>query len=166
MNLGFSYTGFVFLLMLIIPNVIWTKYQPENYRHYAKNENKFLQILERAGEALVTIISLIFTDFNIKTLSLWTLWLAAAFLLMILYEIYWIRYFCSKRTMKDFYSGLLGIPVAGATLPVTAFFLLSIYGINLFLLISVIILGIGHIGIHLAHRKEVQNEHLPSDRRS
>ena len=166
MNLGFSYTGLIFLLMLMVPNIIWTKFQPANYEQYVKNENKALQILERAGEALVTVTALIFTDFNINTVSLWTLWLAAAFLLMVLYEIYWIRYFRSKRTMKDFYSSLLGIPVAGATLPVAAFFLLSIYGKNLVLLISVIILGIGHIGIHLAHRKEAQNEHLPSDRRS
>ena len=137
MNLGFSYTGLVFLLMLMIPNVIWTKHQPENYQHYAENENKVLQILERSGEALVTVISLIFTDFNINALSLWTLWLAAAFLLMILYEIYWVRYFRSKRTMMDFYSSLLGIPAAGATLPVAAFFFLSIYGKNPFLLISV-----------------------------
>ena len=166
MNLGFSYIGLIFLLMLMIPNIIWTKFQPQNYEHYAKNENKVLQILERTGEALVTVIALIFADFNINTLSLWTLWLGAAFLLMILYEIYWIRYFRSKRTMMDFYSSLLGIPAAGATLPVAAFFLLAIYGKNLFLLISVIILGIGHIGIHINHRKEVQNEHLPADRRS
>ena len=150
MNLGFSYTGLIFLLMLMIPNIIWTKYQPQNYEKYTKNENKLLQIFERIGEALVTVTALIFTDFNINTVSLWTLWLAAAFLLMILYEIYWIRYFRSKRTMADFYSSLLGIPVAGATLPVAAFFLLAVYGMNPFLLISVIILGIGHIGIHTA----------------
>ena len=166
MNLGFSYTGLVFLLMLIIPNIIWTKFQPENYQHYVKNENKFLQILERTGESLVTVIALIFADFNINTLSLWTLWLAASFLFMILYEIYWVRYFCSKRTMKDFYNSFLGIPVAGATLPIAAFLLLAVYGKNVFLLIAVIILGIGHIGIHLNHRKEVQNEHLSVDRRS
>ena len=166
MNLGFSYTGLIFLLMLMIPNIIWTRFQPQNYEHYVKNENKVLQILERTGETLVTVVALIFSDFNINTLSLWTLWLAAALLLMRLYEIYWIRYFRSKRTMKDFYSRLLGVPVAGAVLPVAAFFLLAIYGKNPFLLVSVIILGIGHIGIHLNHRKETLNEHLPADRRS
>ena len=30
------------------------------------------------------------------------------------------------------------------------------YGKNIFLIFSSIILGIGHIGIHLNHRKEVQ----------
>lgn len=50
------------------------------------------------------------------------------------------------------------IPVAGATLPVIAFFLLGIYGTNPFIIISTIILGIGHIGIHLGHKKEVEEE--------
>ena len=72
---------------------------------------------------------------------------------MLLYEIYWGRYFKSKKTMKDFYSSLLGVPVAGATLPVLAFLLLGVYGKNIFLIISTIILGIGHIGIHLNHKK-------------
>ncbi len=75
---------------------------------------------------------------------------------MFLYEIYWIKYFKSNKTMKDMYSSLLGIPVAGAILPVIAFFLLGIYVKNIFLIIATIILGIGHIGIHLNHRKEIK----------
>ncbi len=79
-----------------------------------------------------------------------------AFALMILYEVYWGRYFRSPKSMRDFYRSLLGIPVAGATLPVLAFLLLAIYGKNIVLGIAVIILGIGHIGIHLMHKKEVE----------
>ena len=74
---------------------------------------------------------------------------------MILYEIYWIKYFKSKKTMQDFYSSLLGIPVAGASLPVIAFLLLAVYGKSIPLLIAVVILGIGHIGIHINHKKEL-----------
>ena len=44
--------------------------------------------------------------------------------------------------------------MAGATLPVAAFFLLGVYGRNNPMLLSTVILGIGHIGIHLAHAKE------------
>ena len=99
-----------------------------------------------------------FTDFNLKPWSLWYLWLIAAFLLMILYEIHWIRYFRSERTMLDFYRSILGIPLAGATLPVIAFFLLAIYGRNWVLGIAVLFLGIGHIGIHAIHKKEVEQE--------
>lgn len=97
--------------------------------------------------------ALIFSDFNIRN-TYWIWCLIVSFAFMVLYEIYWFRYFKSEKTMKDFYGSLLGIPVAGATLPVIAFFLLGVYGCNAFLLISVIILGIGHIGIHINHKNE------------
>lgn len=58
--------------------------------------------------------------------------------------------------MKDFYSSFCGIPVAGATLPVVAFFLLGVYGKVIWLMVSVVILGIGHIGIHLQHLREIR----------
>lgn len=140
--------------MLFIPNMIWSKNKPENYEKYIKNENKILLIFERIGEIAVTCHSLIFADLNINEISSWTAVLLTAFILMVLYEIYWLRYFKSNRTMKDMYSSMLGIPVAGATLPVLSFLLLGIYSKNLFLIVSTVILGIGHIGIHLNHRKE------------
>ena len=155
MHFGFSYIGFLFLLMLMIPNMIWSKNRPKDYDKYVVNENRILLIFERVGEVLVTGLSLIFADFNINTISSWSIILLVAFLLMVLYEIYWVRYFRSEKTMKDMYSSLLGVPVAGATLPVFAFFLLGIYGRNILLMLSTVILGIGHIGIHLNHRKEI-----------
>ena len=124
MNIGFSYIGLIFLLMLVIPNIIWSKAKPKNYEAYSKNENKVLLVFERVGEILVTCIALIFTDFNITEWSVSSLLLIIAFILMVLYEIYWIKYFKSDRTMQDMYSSLIGIPVAGATLPVFAFLLL------------------------------------------
>ena len=155
MKFGFSYVGLIYLVMLMLPNIIWTKNQPKDYEKYVGNENKVLLAFERVGEVLVSCTALIFSDFNIKPWSPWSWWLVLSFALMILYEIYWIRYFKSEKTMKDFYSSMLGIPVAGATLPVLAFLLLAIYGKNIILGIAVIILGIGHIGIHLMHRREI-----------
>lgn len=155
MNFGFSYVGLVFLLMIYIPNIIWSKNLPKDYEKYVKNENKILLIFERIGQVLVNVFVLIFSDFNIK-ISYWAIILLVAFLFLLLYEIYWIRYFKSDRLMKNMYSSILGIPYAGATLPIISFFLLGIYGKNLFLIISVIILGIGHIGIHVNHGKEIK----------
>lgn len=155
MHFGFSYVGLIYLAMLFVPNLFWTKHKPKDYDNYVKNENKVLRIFENIGQVLVTCIVLIFKDFNVKFDSVWTIWLLISFVLMVLYEIYWLRYFKSEKTMKDFYSSLLGIPVAGATLPVVAFLLLGIYGKNLLLIIAAVILGIGHIGIHLNHKKEI-----------
>ena len=155
MHFGFSYVGLIFLTMLIIPNLFWTKNQPKDYDKYARNENKILLMFERIGEVLASALCLIFSDFNFRTITPWSIFLYIAIALMILYEVYWIRYFRSDKTMADFYSSLLGIPVAGATLPVAAFALLAVYGKNIFLGIAVIILGIGHIGIHLNHKREI-----------
>lgn len=61
-HFGFSYVGLIFLLLLLIPNIIWAKHQPPGYT--AEHENKVLLALERAGEALTTACALIFSDFN------------------------------------------------------------------------------------------------------
>ena len=156
MRFGFSYVGLVYLIMLFVPNIVWSRNQPKDYEEYAGNENRILLALERAGEALVSTFALIFSDFNIGRISLWSIVLLVSFLIMIMYELYWIRYFTSEKTMQDMYSSFCGVPVAGATLPVLAFLLLGIYGRNVFMIISVIILGIGHIGIHLNHKKEIK----------
>lgn len=156
-HFGFSYIGMLFLLMLFVPNIIWTKHKPEDYEKYVVNENKVLLLLERIGEVLVSVIASIFSDFNLRKPNLWTIWLVLAVLAMLFYEGFWIKYFRSEQKMVDFYASFLGIPVAGATLPVLAFFYLGIYGANIFLIMATIILGIGHIGIHLSHKKEVLN---------
>ncbi|MBQ4396463.1 MAG: alpha/beta hydrolase [Clostridia bacterium] len=155
MHFGFSYVGLLYLVMLFVPNILWTKHKPKDYDLYVGHENKLLLTLERIGEVLVSGLALVFSDFNLRPWNAWSLWLAVSFVLMVLYEIFWVRYFRSPKTMADFYSSLFKIPVAGATLPVAAFFLLGIYGCNFPMILSSVILGIGHIGIHLAHRKEV-----------
>lgn len=155
-NFGFSYVGLFFIMMLIIPNIIWSKNIPIDYEKYAVKENKILLLFEKIGQILVTCFALIFSDFNIQHFNYWTILLLISFLIMLLYEFYWIRYFNSNRTMKDFYSSVLGIPLAGATLPVLAFLLLAIYGRNILMFIAIIIFGIGHICIHFGHFKDIK----------
>jgi len=154
MHFGFSYVGLIYLAMLMVPNIIWARNKPRNYEQYAEKENRALLALERIGEALASVTALVFSDFNLRPWDAWCLWLVLSFVLMLLYEAYWIRYFRSEKTMRDFYRGFAGIPLAGATLPVAAFFLLGVYGRNIPMLLAATILGIGHIGIHLAHAKE------------
>lgn len=154
MHFGFSYVGLIFLLMLFVPNLFWTKHKPDGYDAYAGHENKLLLLFERIGEVTVSAVVLIFSDFDVQGLNARLLWLVGALVLMILYEVFWVRYFKSSQTMADFYSSLLGVPVAGATLPVLAVLLLAVYGRNPVLFAAGVLLGVGHIGIHLGHRKE------------
>lgn len=120
-HFGFSYVGLIFLAMLFIPNIIWSKNQPQGYD--PGSENKILLAFERIGEVLTTVLLLIFNDINFHGWSAWCLWLIAAFALMVMYELWWVKYFRSERRLSDFYSGFMGIPLAGATLPVAALFL-------------------------------------------
>lgn len=152
-HLGFSYVGLLFLLALMLPNLLWVRRPPKGYS--AAGENRVLLCFERVGEVSVSCFAVIFSDFNPQGLSPWTAWLAAAVLLMVLYELWWVRYFRGGRTLADFYGDFLHIPVAGATLPVAAFFLLGVYGRVIWLMLAAAILGVGHIGIHLQHRREL-----------
>ena len=152
---GISAVGAEFLLMLFITNIIWGKNQPEGYEEAAKRENKVLLALERAGEVLVS--ALVLTDRRLDRFDLSPRlgYIILALVLMIIYELYWIKYFRSSRTLADMYSDHCGFPLAGASLPVFAVSLLGVYACNAFLIAASIILGIGHIGIHLMHRKEL-----------
>ena len=148
-HFGFSYIGLIYMLLIEIPNLIWARHKPKGYD--PSGENKVLLIFERAGQILCTAAILFFSDYNPHSLTPWTAWLFASVVLMVMYEIYWIRYFRSNQTVKDFYRSLIGIPAPGALLPVAAFLLLGIYGKVIWLIVSSVILGIGHIGIHLQH---------------
>lgn len=150
MDFGFSFVGLLFLVMLFVPNILWSKYPPKDYEKYSKNENKILLALERIGEVLVTVFSL-FCGVNFS----FNVVLAIAFLSMIVYELYWIRYFKSPKTMNDMYGRFLFIPLPGATLPVLAFLILGVCANNILLIVSSVILGIGHIGIHFNHNQEI-----------
>lgn len=151
---GFSYIGLIWLLLLFVPNVIWAKHKPEGYS--SKGENKFLAALERIGEVWVSCSALIFSDFNLRPWSGWSLWLIGSAVCMLLYEGWWIKYFSGEKKLKNFYSSFLGIPLAGATLPVAAFLFLGIYGKVIWLIVGAAVLGIGHIGIHVGHLKEIK----------
>lgn len=155
---GISVVGIVFLLMLFTPNIIWSKNQPQGYEEASKRENKVLLALERAGEALVSTLVLIDRRLDSFSLSPRLGYLMLALILMVLYELYWRKYFRSSRTLADMYSDYCGFPLAGASLPVFAVFLLGIYACNVFLTAAAVILGIGHIGIHLMHKKDIEKK--------
>ena len=148
-TLGFSYIGLIFLLCLFVPNSFYSFNLPVD--SLKVNENKILLAFEKAGQVLCTIFLIIFSDFNISKVNLWSIWLVVIFVLLILYLLCWLRYFSGKHTSNDLYRPFLDIPLPLAVLPVMAVFTLSIYGKVIWLLIASIILGIGHIGITAQH---------------
>lgn len=72
MHFGFSYVGLIYMIMLMTPNIIWTKNKPKDYEKYVVNENKALLAFERAGEVLTTCAALISSDFKLRPWSNWS----------------------------------------------------------------------------------------------
>ena len=153
-HLGFSYIGLLAGNALCPQLVLGQTRQPTGYT--SAEESRLLAALERIGEAGVTCCALVFSNFNLRPLSPRSLWLALSLALMMAYECWWVRYFRSERTLRDFYRPLLGVPVAGATLPVLAVLALGIYGRVIWMVLAALVLGVGHIGIHLQHRREIE----------
>ena len=154
MQFGFSIVGVVFLAMLLVPNIRWARSQPRGYEEISKRENKALLTIERIGQVLTTTAAIVFVcpqGFSFP----WLLWLLAAFLLMLLYEIAWARYFNGGEKLDGMHQPLGPIPVPIASLHVAAAMLLGIWYQTPIAVIAAVILGIGHIGIHLGHLREL-----------
>ena len=148
-HFGFSYIGLLYLLALFIPNLLWARRKPAGYD--PSGESKVLLVFERLGQVLCTATVLFFSDTNPRGWEPWLAWLLISALLMVLYLCYWTRYFRGGQTLRDFYRSFWGVPAPGAVLPVLAFLLLGVYGRLIWLIAASVILGIGHIGIHIGH---------------
>jgi len=83
--------------------------------------------------------------------------LAGAFVLLILYDLWWVRCFKNGLREEDLYSSLLGIPIAGAILPVAGLLLLGLFGGVIWMILASVILGAGHIPISYLHWKNLQH---------
>lgn len=145
-----SWIGVIYLTLLFVPNILWTKYQPIGYDH--SHENKILLLCERMGEILVSIFVVIsFQSIVVR----FDFFMILSMICMVFYESYWIRYFLSQHTLRDFYRPFLMIPVPGATFPIAGLLFLGLSQHHFCLIISTLILAIGHIGIHLQHFYEL-----------
>ena len=159
MQLGFSIVGIVFLAMLFIPNIAWGRNLPEGYAELSGHESRVLLALERIGQVATTCSAVAFVC--PKGFSLpWLLWLVVAFVLMLVYEIAWTRFFASGRQLASMYEPLGPVPIPLASLPVVAFALLGVWYLSPVTVASAVILGIGHIGIHLEHLRELRSSEM------
>jgi hypothetical protein len=155
MQFGFSTAGVILLLMLFVPNIIWARNRPAGYEELSAHESRILLALERIGQVATTCASVVFVCPQGFSFS-WALWLCAALLLMVLYEVAWIRYFRGGRKLADMYAPLGPIPLPLAFLPVVAFVLLGIWCWSPVTVVAAVVLGTGHIGIHAGHLRELR----------
>lgn len=102
MQLGFSVAGAAFLPVLFASNARWARSRLSSFEELQKHESKALLVLSCVGQVLATCTSLSFVCPEGASFS-WTLTLAAASLLMVLYEIAWVRYFRGVGKLDGMY---------------------------------------------------------------
>lgn len=126
-HFGFSYIGVIWLILFLLPNLLRDKNKSKD----TKSENKILKMIERIGIALCSVLCLLFSDFNIRPSTVWSIWLVASAVLMVIHA------FTGRRR---------------TALPCISFLFLGIYGTNSFLITASLIFFIGRIGIHRANK--------------
>ena len=159
--LGFSAAGLFFVIMLFVPGFIRTKIvEHEGHEESPRSDSQALLLLDHCGEIALIISLLVFPSVNLHIRILpegiysdWRIimWVAA-FVLVILYECYWIKFFRSPKTIKDLCSSFAGYPLAGATLPFMVALLLGLYSLNIIIVVCSVIFGIGRIGNYIKYR--------------
>lgn len=157
-RLGFSLIGFIFLLCLFVPNILFALREPAWQVQIAETEPAALLLPERIGQVLTVALVLLNKDLrlpSVRTPQAW--WLIAAAVLMTLYLAAWIRFFAGGRQQADFYGSFLGIPLPLAVLPVAAAVLLGVYARSFWLILAAVILGFGHIGLHALHCRALRS---------
>ena len=148
-------TNLVIPFVVLLPNLIFFTTNPNHQPQEAK-ENRILSVFEGIGRIGVFILP-VFSKIKVNHFSE-----IIAFLGMILaigfYYYGWIRYFVGNRDYKLLFSPIIGIPVPLAISPVVYFCLASIILHSTYLLISSVILAIGHIPISLNTYSQLNKE--------
>jgi hypothetical protein len=154
-SFGFSSLGAAYLGMLFIPNLLWARLRGRQAAPVSPKESPSLLVLERFGQ-VATTIAVLFAPVRESPRNLRLACLGASLLTMVFYEFSWLRYFRSERTDARLYRSLGPVPLPLAILPVMGFLLLAIYEVHAVLVAAVIVLGVGHVGIHRQHARRLR----------
>jgi len=148
--------GFMLLCAVMLPNIAFLIWKPVDQKPV---KSSIWDILEHIGR----IASMIFLCFDLgkpylstvfASKGLFIAWVISTSLITGLYIGIWMRYFLCGRTVELCYKSFF-IPMPLVILPVLDFLITGILGANLALIISSILLGIGHIMVSLSTKKQL-----------
>jgi hypothetical protein len=131
------------LLAVIFPPVI----RLPNYPQFNDSGLRLMTVVERAGQMGCFIIPF-FYHIDIQN-SRDVILLFLMIMVITLYYAGWLRYLLGGRAEVLFYRSMLGIPLPMAVMPVVYFLLAAAWLNSIWLLISALILGVGHITVTL-----------------
>lgn len=141
--MGFSVTGTIIAAAMLLPNLFYLFFPPQNVPQGKRDAGLFFTILERAGEVALIVFLVISHDaFANKGINVW------AILMVVCIAVYyglWLRYFLKGRQSALLTKPLLAFPVPMAVFPVFAFAFAGVWGNSFLLLAAAAAFALGHI---------------------
>ncbi|WP_130609535.1 hypothetical protein [Cohnella abietis] len=129
-------------LMILLPNLIFFKYPPQNMPS-GNNNSLILTAAEGIGRIGVLIVPVFYTMHIHETYEIISLIVMVLSLLM--YYLLWVRYFRNNREFNWLYSPIMGVPVPLAIFPILYFLFSSVVIHSLYQFIFSLIFAVGHI---------------------
>lgn len=142
-KLGVSWTGFIVVLLPMLPNLFYFLFPPVNVPPAAANGAKILDIIEsicRIGFMLLLIFLV-----NGQKVNFRSAYLIFMLIFLLLYYALWIKYFVGGRDYQLLGQSFLFIPGPMAVFPVMYFVLASLWLGNFPAGIVTVLFGIVHI---------------------
>jgi hypothetical protein len=140
--MGFSLVGFIIVVVIMIPNLLYIKYPPKELPTDLKDVSILYTILERSGQGAFFII-LIVSKNNYQDPKLNILFLLM-FICIIVYYYLWLRYALRGTYFSQLFEPLWIIPIPMAIFPVLAFGFAALWGSSIYLGAAVVMFAIGH----------------------
>ncbi|WP_187377827.1 hypothetical protein [Paenibacillus senegalimassiliensis] len=131
--------------VVLLPNFLFWAWPPEGMPSsvQAVQVHLGLKVAEGAGRVGVMVVPLFYGIHMNQSLA--SLALVIMIIAMLLYSVGWVRYLRQGRRYYWLFAPLWGIPVPMAIMPVLYFLASSLLLESIPMLVSAIILGIGHI---------------------
>ncbi|NWL88403.1 hypothetical protein DMN77_12475 [Paenibacillus sp. 79R4] len=151
----FHFISIIIPMAILLPNLFFFVIPPRNLPDNMEDKESLLfkmaEGIGRLGVFISPILSPIQHEEYYEVLSL-----IGMFIFLVLYYIGWIRYFRLGRDYKQLFSPMIGIPVPLAISPVLYFICASVVLHSPLLLLSSLLLAIGHIPISLKTYQRVK----------
>lgn len=158
--MGFSYIGLIVVCVILLPNLLFMAFPPQNVPLGLKGGNILLTVMERAGQVGFIIIPIIsYSYFSGIAFNIFT---GIMIFSAIMYYGLWIRYFVRGREFYLLFKPLGVIPVPMAVFPIIYMLFSAIWLRHMWLGAAAVIFAVGHyFNSRKSYKHAIQNsEHI------
>ena len=137
--------GWVIPLLVLFPNLLLMRFPPTGKPADASGVNRWLDLLERIGQAGVFVIPFFYRPRIQGALA--TISLVAMTLALVCYYLGWLRYMRQGRHYALLFAPLWGIPLPLAVMPVIYFGAAAVLVRSWDLALATLVFAIGHLAV-------------------